>query len=208
MALTNAYADVDQFLDWCLRTVNREQLAKAEMALNAASRQIDHYTGWSHGFWQDDTVKTREFYADDSRCCYVPEGISTTTGLIVKTDDADDGSFGTTLTISTHFILQPVNAADQTPVEPFTEIVLVDYLGIGFPMWGSGRPGVQVTAKFGWPVVPVDVTTACLIQAETIFKASGTGVIQAGLDGIPIRSPWMNPSAAALLEGFCRPRVA
>ena len=205
--LTNAYTDVDTFLEWThLSNPHREELRKIELAINAASRQVDRYTGWPHGFWQDATVKTREFYADDSRTCCVAEGISTTTGLIVKVDADDDGTFESTLTISTHFILTPVNAADQTPVEPFTDILLVDYTGTVFPTLYSGRPGVQVTAKFGWPAVPDDIQTACLIQAETIFRATATGIVQFG-DGFSVRSPWMNPSAAALLEGFSKPRV-
>jgi hypothetical protein len=207
VALTNAYTDVDTFMEWThLGNPQRPDLRKMEAAINGAARQIDKHTGWPHGFWQDSAVVTREFYADDPSCLYVPHGISTTTGLIVKTDNDDDGTFETTLTISTDFLLLPVNAADQSPVEPYTEIRLVDYASVGFPLYSSGRPGVQVTAKFGWPAVPTAVENACLIQAETLFKASASGTIQFG-DGFSARVPWMNPSASALLEGFCRPRV-
>ena len=206
MALTNAYADVDAFLDQIRLTDDRADLAKAEVALNAASRQIDRHTGWEHGFWQDSAVVVREFFADDPSCCYVEEGISTTTGLIVKLDEADAGTFTTTLTITTDFILLPVNAAKQYPVQPFTEIRLTGS-STRFPQSSYGRPGVQVTAKFGWPAVPADVKQACLLQAETLFKASGTGAVQFGLDGAAIRIPALNWSAVALLEGYCKPRV-
>jgi hypothetical protein len=165
MALTNAYTDVDTFMEWThLGNPQRPDVRKMEIAIEAASRQIDAFTGWPHGFWQDSAVVAREFYA---------------TGA---------------------------DAADQSPVEPYTEIRLVDYATVGFPGHTSGRPGVQVTAKFGWPAVPTAVENACLIQAETLFKASASGTIQFG-DGFAARVPWMNPSAAALLEGFCRPRV-
>jgi hypothetical protein len=207
MAISNGYSDVDTFMEWThLGNPQRPDVRKMEIAIEAASRQIDAFTGWPHGFWQDSTVVAREFYATGPDCLYISEGISTTTGLIVKTDDDDDGTFETTLTISTNFILLPANAADQSPVEPYTEIRLVDYATVGFPGHTSGRPGVQVTAKFGWPAVPTAVENACLIQAETLFKASASGTIQFG-DGFSARVPWMNPSASALLEGFCRPRV-
>jgi hypothetical protein len=205
--LTNAYTDVDTFMEWThLGNPQRPDLRKMEAAINGAARQIDKYTGWPHGFWQDSTVVARELYADSADCLYVAEGISTTTGLIVKTDDDDDGTFETTLTITTNFILLPTNAADQSPVEPYTMIRLVDYATVGFPIHNSGRPGVQVTAKFGWPAVPDDIELANLIHAESLFKASATGTVQMG-DGFSSFVPAMTKTVRDLLEGFCRPRV-
>jgi hypothetical protein len=32
------------------------------------------------------------------------------------------------------------------------------------------RPGVQVTAKWGWPSVPSDINMACLILAADLYK--------------------------------------
>lgn len=208
MALTNAYATLPD-LKVELGISDAVDDTKLITALNAASRQIDKHTGWTHGFWQDLSVATREFFAEDSRCVCVPEGISTTTGLIVRTDQDSDGTFETTLTINTNFIVTPVNAADQVPVEPFTELHIVDYTGSFFPKWSSTRPGVQVVAKFGWPAVPDDVAKACLIQAVQLFKASDAvfGAIQLG-DGFATRvGRGLNPLAESLLEGFCRPRV-
>lgn len=210
MSLTNAYgtaADIKAELP----ITDASWDTKIDVAGNAAARQIDGHTGWPHGFWQDASVVDREFYASDSKCVYVPEGISTTTGLIVKTDTGDDGTYATTLTIATNFIVRPVNAADQVPVEPFTEIRLVDYLGSYFPTWGSGRPGVKVTAKFGWPAVPDDVKKAWILQTVYLIKAPDAvfGAIQLGEGGFAtrLRGGGLNPTAEALLEKFCRPRV-
>lgn len=204
MTLTNCYIDLDQLRrELNIRDVTHD--LRLDIAANAASRQADRYTG--QRFWQDATVKTREFYADDYRNVQIPEGISTTTGLVVKTDDDDDGSFGTTLTITTHFIVLPTNAADETPVEPFRSIRVVDTSGGSFPMSTSGRPGVQVTAKFGWPAIPDEVVKATLIQAVQLFKASDAvfGGVQMGVDGGVLRVRGaMNPMAAALLDPFVR----
>ena len=208
MALTNAYATLAQLkAENNIGGADTSYDTKLEIALNAASRQIDGYCG-GRFFYQDAALSVRTFYADDGETCFVDD-ISTTTGLIVKTDDNDDGTFENTLTLNTHFILLPTNAAAKHPVEPYTCIRLVDSGITAFPMSYSGRPGVQVTAKFGWPAVPDDVEKACLIQATQLFKASdavfGGLSFEAGI--LRVRDT-LNPMAAALVERYCKPRVA
>lgn len=176
-----------------------------ELAIEAASRQIDGYC--DRRFWQDSTVKTREFYALDSLCCDVDD-ISTATGLIVKIDEDGDGTFETTLTVATDFILLPTNAADETPVEPYTELRAV--ANFGFPVLSNGRPGVQVTAQFGWPAVPDNIEKACIIQAIQLFKAKDAafGVATFGDMGGGLRvSAGLNPIAKALVDKYAKPAV-
>lgn len=209
MAITNGYTTLDDIKAQMRITVSDYvDDARLELSVAAASRQIDAHCG--RRFWQDSTVADRQFYADNSRICYVDD-ISTATGLIVKIDDDDDGTFETTLTLTTNYILRPVNAADMVPVWPFSEIVLVDSNGaVTFPVHGSGRPGVQITAKFGWPAVPDDVTKACLVQAGMLFKAddASLGAIQFADAGVALRMQnRLHPIAEALLEPYCKPRV-
>jgi hypothetical protein len=209
MAITNGYADLDQFKAQMRIPINDlTDDQRAEGSIAAASRQIDAHTG--RRFWQDSEVKVREFIADNSRLCFVDD-ISTTTGLIVRVDDDDDGTFETTLTITTNYILAPLNAADEVPVRPFSELILVDSNGaVSFPRHGSGRPGVQVTARFGWPAVPDDVVKACLVQAGLLFKAddASLGAIQFADAGVALRMQnRLHPVAEALLEPYCKPRV-
>lgn len=208
MSITNGYATLAQ-VKTELGIADTTSDTKLEVAVSAASRQIDKHTGWPHGFWQDSSVVAQTYYADDARTVTIDDGISTLTGLIVKTDINDDGLFSQTLTINTNFIVKPTNALLSYPVQPYTEIHLIDYTGSYFPRWWSGRPGVQVTAKYGWPAVPDDVFKACLIQSVQLFKASDAvfGAIQLG-DGFATRvGRGLNPLAESLLEGFCRPRV-
>ena len=164
MTITNGYVTLDEALAEIGGTNNTSSDSRLEQAVEAASRQIDDYTG--RRFWQDSTVVAREFYADDAlelqSSVDAVLDISTTTGLIVKLDDGDDGTFSTTLTINTDYVLTPANAADDG--EPFTGIRLVDGL-YRFPSSSSNRPGVQVTAKFGWASIPDPVAQACLIQS-------------------------------------------
>jgi len=204
VTLTNAYATLLE-LKSELGIRDAADDSRLEIALNAASRQIDRHCG--QRFWVDGSVVAREFYAEDSRTVQVPEGISTVSGLIVKIDDDDDGTFETTLTITTNFIVLPPNAADLVPVEPYRTVRLVDGVNGYFPRWSSGRPGVQITAKFGWPAVPDEVKKAALIQASQLFKASDAvfGGVQIGIDGGALRiRQALNPMADALLQPFVR----
>ena len=209
MAITNGYATLDQ-LKAQMRITVSDYLDddRMELSIAAASRQIDAHTG--RRFWQDSTVVDRQFYADNSRICMIDD-VSTLTGLVVKVDDDDDGTFETTLTITSNFILRPLNAADMVPVHPWDELVLVDSNGaVSFPVHGTGRPGVQVTARFGWPAVPDDVTKACLVQAGLLFKAddASLGAIQFADAGVALRMQnRLHPVAEALLEPYCKARV-
>jgi hypothetical protein len=78
----------------------------------------------------------------------------------------------------------------------------------------DGRPTVQVTAKFGWPAVPDDVTKACLVQAGQLHKAKDTPFGVAGVSDMGVlRSPFRAPpdregSAGPLSEAGRRVSIA
>lgn len=204
MAITNGYAALD---DIKLELGISDSLSdtKLELAISAASRQIDGYC--QRFFYQDSAVTERTYYPDDYLSLEVDD-ISTTTGLIVKVDNNDDGTFETTLTINTNFILTPTNAADEYPIRPYTGIRIVDSGLSSFPVYSSGRPSVSVTAKFGWPAVPEDVEKACLIQSAQLFKSSDA--VFGGLNfdtGVFRVRGTLNPMAEALLERYAKPRV-
>jgi hypothetical protein len=205
VTLTNAYAALDDLYAE-LNITSAQYDTKLEAALNAASRQIDGYTG--RFFYQDSAVTVSTYYSDDYLECSTDD-ISTTTGLIVKIDNDDDGTFETTLTLNTNYILLPTNAANSWPAMPYTTIRLVDYGQTVFPQWSSGRPNTQVTAKFGFPAIPDDVAKACLIQATMLFKSSDAAMGGLSFEsGILRMRDTLNPMAAALLERYVRPRVA
>ena len=205
MTLTNAYttiAALKQELN--IGQADTSYDVKLETALNAASRQIDRHCG--RRFWQDPSVVQREYYADNPYLCSTDD-ISTTNGLVVRVDTGDDGTYATTLTINTHFVLLPRNADHDSL--PWNEIRIVDADLTSFPLWTSGRPSVRVTAKFGFATVPDDVNKACLIQATQLFKASDAVFGGLSFDaGILRVRETLNPMAAALVEFYAKPRVA
>lgn len=180
-----------------------DDVSLLNIAITGASRGIDSYCG--QRFWVDSAVTVRQYHASESRHLVV-DPISTTTGLIVETDTAGDGTFATTLTITTDFLLQPVNAAAETPPEPYTLIWLPS---ASFPLSTNGRPTVQVTAKFGWPAIPDDVRAAALLLARDLFKEmkdAPFGV--AGTAEFGVLRIRQNSTARTLLSRYRRAMVA
>lgn len=187
----------------------RDQL-KLDAAVGAASRQVDHHCG--RRFYQDSTVVIREFYPQSAICVDLLEQpgtdpkveISTTSGLIVKIDAAGDGSFGTTLTVNTDFLLLPRNAAADG--RPYSELYAVG--NYYFPTLCNGRAGVQITARFGWATVPDEVVRATTLQAIYLFKSKDAplGIAQFGPEGAGMRlaNAPLHKAAAGLLAGLQR----
>ena len=168
-----------------------------DLAVGAASRSIENYVG--HRFFVDATVTARQFNADDTSSLTIPEGISTATGLIVQTDAAGDGTFETTLTINTDFVLEPVNSLVLYPARPYTEIRL---LTGSFPQPANGQPGVKVTAKFGWPAIPDDVTLACILLSKDLVKAKDAPFGVAGTSDFGVLRIRQNATVIALLQPY------
>jgi hypothetical protein len=171
-------------------------------ALGAASRGIDKWC--KRRFYRDDTATARVFSPISAKVAIVDD-FWTTDDLVIATGDGDD-TYATTWT-----------AADRQ-LEPLNGIVN----GVpGWPYWlirarnGSSYTGgsvggvtLQVTAKWGWAAVPVDVNQACLLLAEEIFKLKDApfGVAGYGIDGAVMRVQ-NNPKIAAMLAEFRRDRV-
>lgn len=162
--------------------INEWQL---DQAIKAASRAIDNYCG--RRFWLDNAVVTRTFAATGSTVLSLPDGIGSTTDLVVKTDTTADGTFATTWA-ATDYQLLPVNAPYAFPEpEPWTEIQATGSLT--FPAGTQARPNaVQITAQWGWPSIPDPVVSACLIKASRLYhrKDSPQGVAGFGDFG-PVR---------------------
>jgi hypothetical protein len=214
MALTNAYATVAE-----LRGLLKDDGAKLdaptiERALNASSRAIDDYC--HRRFWVDATVQTREYQVLSPRLAHLDD-ISTTTGLIVKTDTGLDASWATTWTSGTDFRLEPRNADKDGPSYAWWKIVAIG--AKLFPIchgpggaWGGSqlvvyreRDTLQVTAMFGWSTIPDQVNQACLLKAVSLFKRKDApfGVAGFGEFGV-VRIGRNDPDVQGLLDPFVR----
>jgi hypothetical protein len=176
-----------------------------DTAIDSACRLIDSICG--RKFSQDESVVVKTFTPKSSIYLDTPD-ISTTTGLIVKLDDNDDGTFETTLILNTDYIVEPTNprvikiTGGTTYYEPYNKITILDTRS-SERFDPSIKNNIEITAKWGYSAVPEDIKTATLIQALRYFKRKDTpfntyGDINTGVSELFSR---LDPDVQTILKG-------
>jgi hypothetical protein len=174
--MSHAYRTVSELKGW-LGLSGSGQDTNLGYALDAATAAIDAYAG--RQFDIDSTVVTRLYDCEYMDYAEVDD-IATSTGLVVKTLNAD-GSVAETLTLNTDYYLAPYNADKVEPVMPFTKIIMaIEKSGKVLPT--EHRQGLSVTAKFGFSAVPDAIEQATLIQASRFFQRKNSPM---GFSGNP-----------------------
>lgn len=187
VTITHGYTDLTTlkaYLGISVSTLD-DQLS---MSINAASRSIDNYC--QRRFWLDGSAVARTFMPQTLTHIEFDDDIGSTSGLIIATDAAGDGTFETTWGASDYQLL-PVNAVSAFPeAEPWTAIRAVGTKTFPWLVntWLTRLDRVQVTAKWGWPAVPDAVGFACRLKAARLVsrKDSPQGVLGFGDFG-PVR---------------------
>ncbi len=138
-------------------------------AVKAASRAIDAWCSNdvpnARKFWLDESASARYFRCENRVTVWFDD-FGTTDGLIVQTDDDDDGVYETTWTLGADFQLGPINSAVSSP-HAFWQLNAVGP-SKRFPVY-ERRTGLKITAKWGWTATPVEVKQATLIRAVALF---------------------------------------
>lgn len=201
MAVTNGYATVAELREHFGDAGSALTTALLERAINATSRAIDRFTG--RRLWMDGTAQAKVYRPRDSDVAWVDD-IATTTGLVIKTDTAGDGTFATTWA-STDYQLEPLNAETESVAYAWWRISAIDRYT--FPVHAL-RTTLQVTAKFGWSAVPDEVNEACLLRAASIFKRKEAvfGVAGFGQFG-DVRITRKDPDVMDLLHPYIKLKV-
>jgi hypothetical protein len=198
MAVTNGYCAVEDVRGQLTDSSSKIDAAPLERAINATSRAIDRYCG--RRFWKDAAPVVRVFEADDAHMLTVND-IASATGLLVKVDSAGDGAFATTWTNLTDYQLRPLNADADGGAYSWSEIKTIG--GLCFPWFRDGRPGVQVTAQWGWSQVPDQVTSAAILKTVSLFMRKDAPFGVAGFtDFGPVRITKRDPDVMDLLSPF------
>jgi len=189
MAITNGYATLTQIKNY-LSISDSTDNDLLEDLVESSSRSIDRIA--NRRFYADAAASPRKYRAYSDVFIYTDD-ISSTSGLIVKIDEGGNGTFNKTLTLDTDYILDPLTASDLG--RPFTQLTMVSNTE-SWPIFpgitqNGLRPGVEVTAKWGWPSVPDDITTACLILTADLYKRKDApgGVLGLGDLGVIRMSP-------------------
>ena len=164
--------------------------------LDATDTLIDLYCDRKTGFGT--ASETRYYTAEDYQYVLTDDLVSVTT---LQTDDDANGTYETTWTSGTDFVLAPRNAALDG--FPYTEIDTSVTWPRNFPK--DVYLGVKVTGVFGFPAVPSAVVQAEIIQAGAVWnsRTAPFGVIgSADLGGILRMSRALHPEAALILEPY------
>ncbi len=189
-----------------LNIPDTEDDASLTTAVEAACQDVTEWCGAPRrDFTKTELVgaAARVFRPEGPYLCHVDD-FWETTALVVKTDETDDGTYETTWTATTDFIVEPANASAYS--RPYTKIIATG--NRLFPCRWSMRLPVQVTAAWGWSSVPANVKQATLIHAARLFgrRYSRDGVIGGQSELGPIRvSSRIDPDVQQLLTRFRHP---
>jgi hypothetical protein len=167
-----------------------------QSVLDATDTLIDLYCDRKTGFGT--ATETRYYTAEDWEYVLTDDLVSVTT---LQTDDDANGTYETTWTSGTDYVLAPRNAALDG--FPYTEIDTSVTWPRNFPK--DVYLGVKVVGVFGFPAVPAAVKQAEIIQAGAVWnsRTAPFGVIgSADLGGILRMSRALHPEAALILEPY------
>lgn len=212
-AVTDVSTDYFTVLDPAPRLYTTLPLVKAQLskdtddirddliqqAIGAASRKIDQICG--RRFYPDAVPSVRTFstLARSFTGPYGPaiwvDDIASATSLTVSI-----GTGGGSYASYASPILGPDNAVSMG--QPITFVQ-------GASGWASGVNSIQVTARWGWPRVPEEVSQAALILAARLYrrKDSPQGVISSA-DWGSVRVSRVDPDVEALISPYILPGFA
>ena len=173
-------------------------------AISAASDDIAAWCG--RDFSAGSVGTTRTVIADNYKHIKIPDFSAVTA---VDVDSTDDGTFNQSWTVSTDYVLLPVDSVvDGIDGYPFTSVMAVGSLS--FPIGGTYGPigRVRITGTPGWAAIPDDVEQAALVlAAERVrMKDSSYGVVGFGdLGAFRVRE---NGMVRAMLSKYRHPSRA
>jgi predicted O-methyltransferase YrrM len=200
VTITNTlYCTDTLFKAYIKETASGGDNVRSTQAITAATQAINAHC--RRTFSNDDAASARVFPVATRWLAYVDD-FHTTTGLVVKTDDLDDGTFSTTW-VAADYELHPLNGI-SAGISGFPYCKLRAASTREFPVCTRRVGTLQVTAKWGWAAVPNNVFQACLILAHEFWKLADApfGVTDVGNWG-PMRVR-DNPRVSKLLEPFVR----
>lgn len=175
------------------------------IAAASACTWVKQTCGRSFEITTSGSESSRVFEPKTATLC-ITDDFSTTTNLVVKVDNGDDGVYETTLTASDYWA-EPLNGIQDGLTVPYYRVRCDSWL---LPTCNR-RPSVQVTARWGWTAVPDAVKQAALIEAARLFKrrTSPEGVLAGFQDfGASRIQQSADPDARALLNPYVRAETA
>jgi hypothetical protein len=195
-----ALCTVQELRSW-LGIADSSDDAELSLARDAAQDAVRSYCGYS--FELDAGTSAKVFVASSPKVLdlgAVGTSIGSSTGLAIATDVNDVGTFSQAWT-SSDWQLEPLNGTGPGGATwPTTQIRAIgDH---AFPVGGSGRARVRVTARWGWPAVPSRVQTATILLAAAWHQRRMTMAGRGGFEGFFQSAIRDDQTIADLLDPF------
>lgn len=166
MAWMPAYASTSELAS-LVRIGDTADDAQLALAIETASRSIDHATGRQFG--QVAAAEARYYQARwdcrTFRWTVEIDDLATRTGLAVDVDILDRGTYPYSVDV-TYVGLRPSNAVVKG--FPWTHLTI---LPTGPVQFSDVRDAIRVTARWGWATVPTAIKHATLLQASRLLAA-------------------------------------
>lgn len=198
MTLTNCYVTRDDIETRLGGGATDGGPAQLEARITSACRAIDVHCGQ---FFYDSGAASARTFRPRSNTRLKVDPFSTTTGLVVKSDTSNDGSYATTWA-STDY---EVDHFGDDSTHPYDTILAVGTYS--FPIYYVRRRTVQVTARWGWSTPPQLVVEAATILSVDLWKRKDTpfGIATGSVDfgGLRIGRDVM-AQVASLLQTYVR----
>ena len=201
MAITNGYITQNQLKAFVgIPTSDSQDDDILDDAINAASRQIDAFCG--RQFYADGSTSARKFFTNHLYRLRVDD-ISTTTGLVVKYDDDDDGTYETIVS-SSDFQVLPINGVvGGIQGNPFYIVELISDGNHEWPLdFSSNRPRAEITAKWGYATTPEQIRQATLMLASELFAMRNAPLGVAGIGDFGVVNIQQNREITRLIAPF------
>lgn len=194
MTLTNCYFAINDLRTFVgIRDVQDDDTL--DWAANAACRAVDAFCG--RIFYDTGATSARTYRVVDAKIAHVDD-FSTTTGLVIKTDDNDDGTYETTWTSADYELSS--TWSPRLGAVPYNAVRAVGTSC--FPTLTTRRLVLEVTARWGWAAVPAMVKMASLVVAQDFWKRKDTpfGIVTGTVDfgGIRVGGNTFNQVSALL----------
>jgi hypothetical protein len=137
-------------------------------------------------------------YPYDEYLLVFPNDVATTT-ITIKIDSEANGTYATTLTQGTDYVLQPRNVPIYS--RPYESARMVG--GATFPLFTlPSFETVQVTTVWGWASIPDDVNQACILLAMRQFARLNAALGVVGFADMAITVRAVDPDVRDLLSPY------
>lgn len=208
MALGDLYATVDE-LKSRLSIDGNNSLYDEELteALRTSSEEIERFCNRQFNRVEDGEPTAR-VYPARNRLWTEVDDFHTTTDLVVETDLAGTGTFGSPWATS-DYELEPFNGVvNGQPGWPFWRI---NALGSKeFPACvyaGERRARLRVTAEWGWANVPAPIKQACLLLSAKNFQLKDAPLGVAGMSDFGVVRVQDDRLAQSKLRPYVRSKI-